>query len=275
MREWHILNLGAGVQSTTLYLMACEGELSIDRAVFADTGEEPSAVYDHLAWLQSLDGPEIATVSAGKLGDDLKQGNNSTGQRFAAVPFFTAERRGKPDGITRRQCTREYKIEPVDRYVRRELLGLEPRKHVPKDVLITQYFGFSVDEAGRAARVRGRFDKVRHATVRFPLIEDLMSRGDCLRYLDGRVPHQTPRSACCFCPYRSNAEWRNLRDTDPEGWERAVEIDRAIREPGAVVNRNLNQQLYAHRSCVPLAEANLHDDQGHLFDLDCEGGCGL
>ena len=48
-REYHILNLGAGVQSTRLYL-----EYEYDAAIFADTGEEPQAVYRHLEWLQSV-----------------------------------------------------------------------------------------------------------------------------------------------------------------------------------------------------------------------------
>lgn len=50
-----VLSLGAGVQSTTLALMAAHGEIGPmpDCAIFADTGWEPKAVYDHLAWLMS------------------------------------------------------------------------------------------------------------------------------------------------------------------------------------------------------------------------------
>ena len=49
------LSLGAGVQSTTMALMAARGELTPmpDIAIFADTGWEPAAVYDHLDWLRS------------------------------------------------------------------------------------------------------------------------------------------------------------------------------------------------------------------------------
>ncbi len=50
-----VLSLGAGVQSTTLALMAAHGVVGPmpDCAIFADTGWEPKAVYDHLAWLRS------------------------------------------------------------------------------------------------------------------------------------------------------------------------------------------------------------------------------
>lgn len=47
-----VLSCGAGVQSSTVLLMAVEGELPpIDVAIFADTGLEPPDVY---AWLDVL-----------------------------------------------------------------------------------------------------------------------------------------------------------------------------------------------------------------------------
>jgi len=50
VKQFHILNLGAGVQSTALFLLSREPEskLKFDLASFADTGEEPAAVYRHL-----------------------------------------------------------------------------------------------------------------------------------------------------------------------------------------------------------------------------------
>jgi hypothetical protein len=56
-----VLSLGAGVQSTTMALMAAHGEVGPmpDCAIFSDTGWEPNAVYQHLAWLMS---PTSATT---------------------------------------------------------------------------------------------------------------------------------------------------------------------------------------------------------------------
>ena len=50
-----ILSLGAGVQSSTMALMANEGAFGPlpDYAIFADTGWEPKKVYEHLDWLKS------------------------------------------------------------------------------------------------------------------------------------------------------------------------------------------------------------------------------
>ena len=278
MREYHILNLGAGVQSTTIYLMAARGmyDFEIDYAIFADTQVEPVAVYDHLEWLRKQDGPEILVETAGNLGSDLIEGQNSTGQSFAPIPAFTAFKRGEPLGMVRRQCTREYKVDVVERTIRRNILGLKPRQRIPAGVHIHHYMGFSFDEAGRASRTKDRFREIKWADVHFPLFDDMMKRADCVRWLEenAKVPHETPRSACVFCPFRSNDEWRSLRKSD-EDWEAACEVDDALRVDGNIVNRNMDAKLYVHRSCVPLREANLDDNQKSLFDMECEGGCGL
>ena len=273
-KEIHILSLGAGVQSTALYLMDLDGDLDVkfDYCIFADVGDEPIAVMDHLEWLQGQGGCEILIRSKGCLGDDILNGNNSTGHKFISIPAFTATDKGV--GQLRRQCTSEYKISVVEKTIRREILGLKPRQRVPKDVKVWQYVGFSMDEAGRAARARGRFNHRGWQDVRFPLIEDRMTRQDCINYLENRVPHEVPRSACVYCPYKSNREWLRLKKAVGPDWQRAVEIDEALRTD-VVYQRNTSNLIYLHRSCKPLEECNLDEDQMNLFDLECEGGCGL
>ena len=277
---YRILNLGAGVQSTALYLMSLDGEFDerIDLAVFADTQEEPESVYGHLEWLRSLGGPPILTDTAGKLGDDLIHGKNSTGQRFTSIPAFTSAEPGKAGGMLRRQCTAEYKINVVERVIRRQVVGLEHRQRMPKGVRVVQYFGLSFDEPRRVSKVRNRFVGHPWAEARFPLFDLEMSRVDCVSYLKGRsIPHEVPRSACVFCPFKSNVEWRHLRDSDPAGWARAVEVDEALRRPGTVANRSLEQSIYLHRSCLPLVDVDLggRDVTGGVAQSECKGMCGL
>ncbi len=214
MKPIHILNLGAGVQSTALYLMDRDGSLAeelslprIDFAVFADTQDEPAEVYRHLEWLKSLPGgAPILTDTAGRLGDDLINGITAEGSRFASIPAFTSDTEGTPGGITRRQCTREYKTRVVERVIRRQILGLEPKRPVPRDVRILQSFGLSFDEPRRVARVRDRYHAHPWADPAFPLFDLFMTRGDCLAYLARAAPgREIPRSACVFCPYKTNA----------------------------------------------------------------------
>jgi hypothetical protein len=286
----HILNLGAGVQSTTLYLMFMRGEIrpQIDCAIFADTQEEPAAVYQHLKWLQSLNGPPILVRTAGRLGDDLIAGRRTNGQgknRFATIPAFTMGEDGNRGGMQMRQCSRDYKTAVIDLAIRRELLNLAPRHRVSKTLAMFQYLGISFDEGGRARRIQSLFaKKQKWSTPVFPLIERFMTRADCLTWLAkyGNVPHQTPRSACVFCPYHTDSEWNRIKSEDPEGWQRAIEIDRALRIDGTAAKRGLDGKLYLHRSCKPLDLVQL-DTRPTARDLqmpmsfyqECEGVCGV
>jgi hypothetical protein len=263
----------------------------IDHEIFADTQEEPAAVYTHLAWLRSLgEKPVMHIATAGKLGDHLKVGRNSTGGRFASIPAFTAkhheqrlERDPCNEGMIRRQCTKEYKIEVVEKVIRRVILGLAPRKQIPKGVMITQIFGISLDEKGRAERIVKNWQGRKWSVPSFPLIELKMTRLDCIEFLKTRVPHKVERSACVFCPFKSASEWLATK-SKPEEWARAVEIDNALRIPGNVVNRNMDQAIYLHRSMIPLemvdlekeAEKERKKNARPLFDLmECEGMCGV
>lgn len=277
-----ILNLGAGVQSTTLALMAKTGEIeSFDYAIFADTQAEPRSVYRHLKWLIGELPFPVLVRSRGNLFDNLVNGVNSDGQRYCSIPAFTGEP-GRNMGITRRQCTSEYKIKVVERAIRREILGLEPGQRIPKNVEITQVFGLSADEPGRVARVQANHAR-NNWKLKFPLYDMEMTRADCVKWLtDYGVPHETPRSACTFCPYRSNAEWKRLKETDPESFAQAVEADRAIRDKHARASQGFRDQMWIHRSCKPLEEidfdANPRDLPGQAvfgFGSECEGMCGI
>jgi hypothetical protein len=279
-KTYHILNLGAGVQSTALYLMFLQGgfDQKLDYAIFADTQEEPESVYKHLIWLRSLGGPTILTDTAGKLGDDLIHGKHGSGQRFASIPAFTSATPGQTGGMLRRQCTAEYKIDVCERIIRRQVVGLEPRQRMPKSVKIVQYFGLSYDEPRRVSKVKNRFVGHPWGEGRFPLFDLEMTRSDCVAYLkEQQIPHEVPRSACVFCPFKSNDEWRLLRENDPQGWARAVEVDEALRTPGSIANRNMNQSIYLHRSCLPLVGVDLgvRDVGVGVAQGECEGMCGL
>ena len=217
-----VLNLGAGVQSTTVLLMSMEGELPpLDHVIFADTGWEPQAVYRHLEWLQTL--TTIHVVSQGNIKEDALKfqvaGGNicgtkeeHNGERWASMPMFTQDRETLSNGMIRRQCTSEYKIRPIERFIRRTVLGLAPRQRAPKVPTIRQWYGISLDEHQRMAKNPNKW------TVNYyPLIERRMTRQHCLDWLAKRGI-AAPRSACIACPFKHNSEWRNLRDGSPDEW---------------------------------------------------------
>ena len=50
-----------------------------------------------------------------------------------------------------------------------------------------------------------------------------------------------------------------------------------MRREGTVANRNLDQSIYLHRSCLPLTIVDLgeKDSSGGVAGGECEGMCGL
>lgn len=288
-KTFRVLSLGAGVQSTTIALMVKRGDLPpIDRAIFADTQDEPSAVYRHLEWLMRETGDAFKTdiVTVGRLGDDLQKKFDVTACRFATVPFFTLNSDGSINK-TKRQCTADYKVRPIEKHIRRGVIGLQPGQRIPKDVRVTQLIGLSFDEPRRVVRVRARFASMAWGSPEFPLFDLGMTRADCVAWLKFYgIPHETPRSACVFCPYTNNQRWQWMKDNAPKDFARAVEVDRALRVKGNVVNRGMDAELFVHPRCQPLEFVDFSiSNQEHrkreagemAFDFadECEGMCGL
>lgn len=261
MSGLRVLSLGAGVQSTTLLLMAVHGELRLDRAIFADTQWEPRGVYDWLGGLQlaaGLAGIPVDVVTAGNLRADA-----AGSRRFAAIPLHVRNRDGSA-GMLRRQCTKEYKVRPVQRVLR--ALGATARH--PIALLI----GISRDEAQRMAPSR-----VRYAVHEYPLVDLRMTRADCVSWLAAHGYPEPPKSACIGCPFMDNGRWRDLRDNRPAEWADAVDLDAAIRSNTRIVGES-----FLHRSLVPLPMADLSTPrerasaagQLDLFDDVSDGECG-
>ena len=107
-----VISLGAGVQSSTMALMAANGELpKPDCAIFADTGYEPKAVYRYLEFLKKVLPYPIYNVSKGNIRDDMLAARGTTD--FVVAPFFTQETITGKKGMIMRQCTNDYKIQVI------------------------------------------------------------------------------------------------------------------------------------------------------------------
>lgn len=244
-----VISLGAGVQSSTLLLMAAAGEFDVvpELAIFADTGHEPQAVYDHLDWLRH-EVTEIEVVRVQEM--DLREVALSAD--FNPIPLFMRNENG--GSIGRRQCTKVAKLYPIRHELRRR--GFTK---------VEQWLGISIDEVERMKPANVKW--VEH---RWPLVEREMTRHDCKRWLTDHGYPIPPKSACVFCPYHSAEIWRDMRDNDPESWNQAVTFDRAMNERGE----------YLHSSMVPLDQVDLStpEDRGQLalsFADECEGMCGV
>lgn len=270
----HVLSLGAGVQSSTLALMAAAGLVTPMpiAAVFADTQAEPPSVYRWLDWLEKQLPFPVYRVTAGDLelqATTMRVSKKGGSYSKTALPFFTKNEDGSLGRVTHRSCTRDFKIRPLMKKVRK-IAGI---KWGQKTVGVIQWIGISVDEIMRCKPSRDVWCK-----SRWPLIEMRMTRSDCLEWMDKQGYPTPPRSACVFCPFHSIQEWRRLKEQEPEQFERAVQFELAVQAAKSAGN-NFTSTPFLHRSCVPLDKVDLRTDsergQASLWQNECEGMCGV
>ena len=261
-----VLSLGAGVQSSTLLLMACRDEIERpDVAIFVDLGWELPATYE---WLNGVlipeadrAGLELRVVKPADIRSDLIQDD---GKRIMA-PLFVRRPDGKR-GQLQHQCSRQLKMKPVMREARK-MMGAGERGVLRADLFLEVWLGISTDETGR---IRG--DAPTRTAWRYPLCEIGMSRSDCDAWLVDRGFGQPPRSSCVGCPFRSMASWREMRTRMPEVFADAVEVDRLVRDKWR--NRG---EVFLHSSLQPLDQAITEEPPSLFsdFEFECSGMCGV
>ena len=274
-----ILSLGAGVQSSTLALMAATGETEhrLDAAIFADTQAEPASVYVWLDWLESEIKRSkypypVYRVTKGSLTETalrMRQRPDRAGQwTKSLIPCYTLEPNGKK-GHMQRACTYDYKL--------LELLKAQRRigkiKRGQKTVGVISWIGISLDEAHRMKPSREAW-----CEHEWPLIDAGMSRADCLKWMEAHGYPKPPRSACIYCPYHSDKEWLRLKTEEPAEFEKAVQFERDLQTTKAKTD-NMRGVPYLHNSRVPLETvdftSNAKGQHPDLFGNECEGLCGV
>jgi len=256
-----VLSLGAGVQSSTLLLMACKGEIEKpDVALFADTGWESKATYKHLAWLKGeaeRHGVPVIVVQERNIRDDsLNAAELNKG--FYFMPLHMDK--GGLHLIGKRQCTDNYKLRPIFHKIR-ELLGVSRRARIKEDA-VEMWVGISLDEAQRMSLSPSKW-----IGKRYPLVERMMTRNDCILWLHQNYSGlSVPKSSCIGCPYHDRQCWQDVF-ANKEEWEDAILVDETIRHGSKTVSAYTQ---YLHWSYKPLREVDLRtpEDKGQLtFDF--------
>jgi len=271
---FNFLSLGAGVQSSALALMAAAGEIGPmpDAAIFADTHAEPESVYRWLDWLEKQLPFPVHRVSKGSLTEvslTLRTRKDGSGQwAKSLIPAFVKNPDGSR-GIMGRACTYDYKVMELEKAARR-LAGITRGQKI---VTVTQWIGISWDEV-----VRMKPSRVAWAQHRWPLVERRMARRHCLEWMESHGFPKPPRSACVYCPFHSDKEWRRLKDDEPKEFEKAVKFEKDLQSVKAQTD-NKGGIPFLHNSLKPLGEVDLSTDaengQGMLWGNECEGMCGL
>jgi hypothetical protein len=258
MNELNVISLGAGKQSSYMLLTALEGKYNLipDFAIFSDTGCEPEYVYQYLDMLTehcyTKYGFNIIKVQTGDLINDTLNYINCKIKRVASLPLWI-----KNGGFNMRQCTQDYKIAPLRKYL----------QSVRNKRKVKLWIGISVDEIERI-----KDSGVNYITNYYPLIENKINISDIRQWFKLNNFQEPGKSACLICPFHSINYWKIIKKNYPSEFKKACDFDDKIRN-----YPNFESELYLFRYRRPLKNINLEYENSLFPELieECYGLCGL
>jgi hypothetical protein len=242
-----VLNYGGGRQTVAMCVLITRGVLPRpDVIVMADTGRENPSTWEyleqHMKPFLAQHGLAVEVAPHSLATVDLYSGNGDL-----LLPVFTAT------GKLRTYCSNEWKRRVVDRYLR--------SKEIKSG---TQWIGFGFEERKRWAGKHGNTDG--KWTTICPLVDLMINTATCLKIIESAGLPEPHHSACWMCPHKRNSEWRHIRDSYPDKWTEACELDTEIRandEQGGV---------FLHHDRVPLSQANIDVDESEGKIQQCTLG---
>lgn len=254
------------MQSTALALMSCANKLLLegrcegfdfhytkqvpvyDAVLFCDLGLEPSWVMSQVYFIQQAcewAGIRFEVIKSPLYTDYLE---NFGKKRVVSIPFWTISPDGK-NGKMMRNCTMDYKIGLIQKYVRWELLGYRKGQRTkPEDLKAHEmHIGFSAEEKQRC-----KDNPHKMFVNHFPLVEMGLERKDNYAYIRDVWGLETKASACTFCPFHRNYFFQQLKTTDPEGYGELVEFDKMLEREQP--RTKIQSKLYISRSRKRIAD---------------------
>ena len=194
--------------------------------------------------------------------------------RFVTMPVFARAFTGARPVMLRRQCTGDYKIEPIYRFCK-TLIGRRRGQRHATPPFCEMWIGISAEENAR----RCKPSQEAWVTNRYPLRELGLNRADCEAWLLKHHKIVVSKSACLGCPYHDDHYWKDLQNRSPAEFDEACQFDETIRHlPG------VKGECFLHSSCIPLRDIDFSRTRGErralsrgqalLFDGG-EGVCSL
>lgn len=189
------LSFGGGVQTTALLLM--RDIVPFDEVVFADTGNEWPGTYEYMEkWSKPYcEEHSIPFISV----------RNSD---YDSLEDMCLQKKITPSRL-QRWCTDKAKIRPIRKYVKEHLDG--------KAVAV---MGISFDEYQRMHDPHWN-----EYTFEYPLIERHITREMCKDIIRKHGWPVPPKSGCWFCPFQRAKQWKELYQTEPLLYKRAITIE--------------------------------------------------
>ena len=240
----YVLSFGGGVNTFALMILLIRQQAPLDEVLFADTGGEVPETYRGLVvareYLSEHDIP-LVEVSVRHQGRDL---------------YETAFHRRVIPSVKWRWSTRDFKVNPIHARYR------SFNRHV------CQYIGIAYDEIHRMKDSRVDF-----VTNIYPLVDQKVTRQQCVEIIESEGLPVPPKSGCFFCPFNSTERWRWLLQEHPELFDRAIVLEENSKH---FPRQRLTDQIYRARAVVTLRELKmkLAADAATNEAVELEQACG-
>lgn len=188
----HIVNFGAGVNSTALIIEMINRNMPIDYIIFADTGSEHPETYIFLEIMKRFFNDKKLPFVIVKSKYDCSIYDYYTNKK--TMPFRKF-----------RDCTDKFKKLPITKFIKQF-----------KQEGVIQYIGIASDEARRI-----RSSDTKWIEFKYPLVSWMLNRKRCIEIIKNAGFIEPIKSGCFMCPYQSDMSWKHLLDTNKELWDKA------------------------------------------------------
>jgi len=197
MSEKIFISYSGGVESTTM--LALFGHKATP--IFSDTGWEHAELYKWLDTVEAITGHHVERIR--RAGETL--------------PEYIARAKYYPSHMSR-FCTRMFKIEPIDEYL---------RSRTPCELMIGLNYG-EQDRTGNHGLIEG----VRYT---YPLIDLKLTRESCIKILESKgllpkFPAYMQRGGCVGCFFKRKSEFKIMAMESPAEADSVAELEEKIQD---------------------------------------------
>lgn len=250
----NVVAFSGGADSTALALALTDAT-----PIFTDTGDEFDELYAHIERFEQVTGRQVVRIRGHVINGELVD---------ETLPEYEVRAKYLPNHGAR-FCTRMFKIEPMNYYLKSQLP-------------VTLNIGLRADEP-EAERV-GNLSDIDGLTIRYPMREWGWTRTDvirkCLEYgLLPRYPVYMARGGCKGCFYKRKAEVRAMSVLVPEVMDELQRREEVVQDERGTFFKlfpNTNASIADMRSQQTLftpeevyRAAGEDDDKGQACGLFC------
>lgn len=188
------LSYGGGVNSTALLLLLKEKNIDFE-TIFVNHETDKPQTYEYIKYLKNK-GFKITEIKPNFQG-------------YSSLYEYCYDKKFLPS-IYLRWCTYRFKLQPIWEYVK---------------VPCIMYVGIAFNERKRAFDSYKKNKKVKQIKIKYPLIEQHLTRKDCIKIIKQHNLRVPEKSGCFICPFMKPKYVKELYLKDRRLYEKLKQLE--------------------------------------------------